>query len=160
MMTLILAGTLSALAMTAGTETYADAHRMTSDTGKPMLVMVGADWCGPCQNLKNNILPQVRHRGLLSRVAFAQVNVDREPELTQSLTGGGPIPQLVMYRKTAHGWRQRKLVGAQSVAQVEEFINQGLTLDADAKTAEKANAAVPQTTDLSTKATIHPISTH
>ncbi len=117
-------------APSAPDDSYASAQRQTEQTGRPLVVMVGADWCAPCQNMKRSILPKVRAHGLLRRVAFAQVNVDRDQKLAQELTGGGPVPQLVMYRKTRTGWVRRKLVGGQSVATVEKFINEGLALNA------------------------------
>jgi thiol-disulfide isomerase/thioredoxin len=107
-------------------ENYADARKQVTETGKPMVVMVGTDWCGPCQAMKKNILPKVREHGLLKKVAFALVNADRDSELAKELTGGGPVPQLVMYCKTDRGWRRRILVGGQSVEQVEKFIKEGL----------------------------------
>jgi len=156
MSTLLLANSLYVMLAAAGGETYADAHRETNETGKPMVVMVGADWCGPCQSMKSEVLPQVRRHGLLRRVSFAVVNVDREPELVQTLTGGGPIPQLVMFRKAADGWKRRKLIGMQSVTQVEQFINEGLALDAGAKQGEAQPEAAAA--DSPTKAKIQPVS--
>ena len=94
-----------------------------------MVVMVSTDWCPPCQVMKKTILPRVRERGLLRKVAFAVVNPDRDGDLAEKLTGGGPIPQLVMFRKTADGWMRRKLVGGQSVETVEQFIKEGLSQD-------------------------------
>ena len=126
--------------------TYAAAHRITTETGKPMVIMVGTDWCGPCQNMKKNVLPEVRKRGMLSKVTFAMVNVDREGKLAKKLIGGGPVPQLIMYRKSAKGWKRRKLIGGQSVEKVETFIKQGLTMDRAAKKAAKdASPQEPQT---------------
>jgi thioredoxin-like negative regulator of GroEL len=110
---------------------YAEAHRVTEKTGKPLVVMVGADWCGPCQNMRRAILPRVREHGFFRRIAFAHVNVDRERDLAKQLTGGGAVPQLVMYRKTKDGWKQRKMIGGHSVEEVEKFINDGLAQDAD-----------------------------
>ncbi|MFW5692962.1 MAG: hypothetical protein ACOCWL_01980, partial [Thermoguttaceae bacterium] len=49
--------------------------------------------------------------------------------LAKRLTGGGPVPQLVMFRKTEQGWVRRKLIGRQSVEVVERFIEQGIALD-------------------------------
>ncbi len=120
-------------------ETYETAHQATVETGKPMVVMVGTDWCGPCQAMKKTILPRVREHGLLRKVAFAMVNADRDHDLAEKLTGGGPVPQLVMFRKTADGWMRKKLIGSQSVEAVEEFINDGLASDkAEKKTAAKS----------------------
>jgi thioredoxin-like negative regulator of GroEL len=110
-------------------ETYAEAHRATVETGKPMVVMVGTDWCAPCQAMKKTVLPRVRERGLLRKVAFAVVNPDRDGALAEKLTGGGPIPQLVMFRKTQDGWVRKKLVGGQTVETVEQFITDGLAKD-------------------------------
>jgi thioredoxin-like negative regulator of GroEL len=101
-------------------------------TGKPMLVMVSTDWCPACQVMKRRIMPQVRERGLLSRVSYAVVNPDQEAELSQQLIGGGPIPQLLMYRKSPRGWIRRVLVGGQSVETVEQFINEGTVAEEDA----------------------------
>jgi thioredoxin-like negative regulator of GroEL len=126
-------------------ETYADAHQTSMKTGKPMLVMVSTEWCPACQVMKRRILPQIRERGLLRRVAFAAVNPDNEGELSRQLIGGGPIPQLVMYRKTPRGWIRHVMVGSQPVETVEQFINQGIAVDGDeakaADTVEKAKAA-------------------
>ena len=114
-------------AATAEFPSYAEARRVTTETGKPMVVMVSTDWCQPCQVMKKTILPRIRERGLLRKVAFALVNPDHDRELAQQLTGGGPVPQLVMYRKTSDGgWQRCKLVGGQSVEAVEKFINEGL----------------------------------
>ena len=122
-------------------ESYAEARRATVKTGKPMVVMVSTDWCPPCQVMKKTILPRVRQRGLLRKVIFAMVNPDHDGELAEKITGGGPIPQLVMFRKTAHGWMRRKLIGGQSVEAVEQFINEGLASDeADKKGEEKVHA--------------------
>ena len=112
---------------------YASARQATVATGKPMVVMVGTDWCPPCQNMKRTILPRVRQGGLLRKVIFAVVNPDRESQLAQQITGGGPIPQLVMFRKSGKGWLRTKLVGGQTVEAVEEFISEGLAQDKAAK---------------------------
>jgi thioredoxin-like negative regulator of GroEL len=117
--------------------TYAEARQVAEKSGKPVIVMVGTDWCSPCQMMKKTILPRVREHGLLRRVAFAVVNPDRDSKLAEEITGGGPIPQLVMFRKTPTGWVRKKLVGGQSVETVEEFINEGLASDAADKKVDK-----------------------
>jgi thioredoxin-like negative regulator of GroEL len=114
-------------------ETYADAHQTAMKTGKPMLVMVSTEWCPACQVMKRRILPQLRQHPLFGRVAFASVNPDNDRELSNQLIGGGgPIPQLVLYRKTPRGWVRTVMIGSQSVENVEQFINQGIAADSDA----------------------------
>ena len=158
MTSLTLAMLLHVSAVAAGSDSYAQAHRATTKTGKPMVIMVGAEWCGSCQTMEKTVLPQIRKRGLLKKVNFAKVNMDRQRTLARKLTGGGPLPQLVMFRRSSKGWLRRRLVGGQSCQTVEKFIEQGIARDeatkkasgeeqqkqpskkeeqADAKTAEK-----------------------
>lgn len=118
-------------------DSYAEAHRTASKTGKPMVVMVGTSWCRPCQEMEKTVLPQCLRRGLFRRVTFCLVDADRQQKLARKLTGGGPFPQLIMYRMTRRGWARRKLVGGQTVETVEKFINQGIAAD---EAAEKPSA--------------------
>ena len=120
--------------LASGENNYTEAHAQVLKSGEPMVVMVTADWCPACQVMKTSVLPQVEQRGLLRRVIFAVVNVDKEQELGKKLVAGGPIPQLLMYRRTPDGWRLRRLVGGQSTATVEEFINQGVELNREQQT--------------------------
>ncbi len=130
---------------------YAEARRVTLETGRPLIVMVSTDWCSPCQTMKKTILPRVRQRGLFRKVIFAMVNPDRDSELAEQITGGGPIPQLVMFRKTSEGWVRRKLIGGQSVEAVEQFINDGLVSDeADKKIGDKSGRNTPSGEKIST----------
>jgi thioredoxin-like negative regulator of GroEL len=142
---LVLIAMCSAAVAASDGESYTEAHQVSTKTGKPMLVMVSTEWCPACQVMKRRILPQIRERGLLSRVAFATVNPDQQNELSHQLIGNGVIPELVMYRKTPRGWIRRVLVGSQSVENVEHFINEGVVADDDAskssEAAEKPKAA-------------------
>ena len=124
-------------------ETYAEAHQASAKSGKPMLVMVSTDWCPACQVMKRSIIPQLRKRPVFKRVAYATVNPDQDRDLAQQLTGGGQIPQLVMYRKTPRGWTREVMVGSQSVESVESFISQGVA--ADEGDAKDDKSAKPQT---------------
>jgi thioredoxin-like negative regulator of GroEL len=141
-------------AVSADAESYAEARRATIETGKPMVVMVSTDWCPPCQTMKKTVLPRVRERGLLRKVVFAMVNPDHDAKLAQELTGGGPIPQLVMFRKTADGWKRQKLIGGQSVETVEQFIKEGLAQDeAEKKVTEASEEKSPSTDQKTTDGT-------
>jgi len=137
------------VSLTAGEkDNYAQAWKATTQTGKPMVVLVGATWCPACVEMKEKVIPKLRQRGVLKRVSFAAVDFDRQRELGRELTGGGPIPQLLMYRKTNLGWRLRRLIGRQEVKTVETFITEGISLD---RQTEKSQHRTPaQEASLST----------
>lgn len=120
-LTVLLQASLSASANDA---TYAAAHRVQAETGRPLVVLVGTDWCPACRQMKDRVIPQARRRGLLGRVAFAMVNADQDRALARKIMRGGSIPQLVMFEKTAGGWKRTQLTGAQSVEQIESMIRE------------------------------------
>ena len=130
-------------ATTDNPDNYAEARRQLAENGCPMLLMVSARSCGPCQSMKRNVLPKLRERGIFRRVAFAEINADQEAELAQQLTGGGPVPQLVLYRKTDTGWLRRKAVGYRSAEQIEQFVNEELAADESAKLGSIGKTLLP-----------------
>lgn len=130
MTTVCLAALLQlSLAASDPGDTYAQARQETTETGRPLVVMVSAEWCAACREMKETVIPEVKQGGTLKKVSFAVVDLDRDQQLAQQLTRGGLIPQLLMYRKTPAGWRLRRLVGGQSIKTVENFIQEGISLD-------------------------------
>jgi thioredoxin-like negative regulator of GroEL len=142
MTSLGLATTLYAVMLAANPESYADAHKAATELGRPMVIMVGAEWCAACQQLKQNGIPQARERGILRKVAFGVVDYDHERELGAQLLRGGPLPQLLFYRRTADGWRLRRLIGNQDVNAIEKFVNEGVADDEAEKQSEKAHGSL------------------
>jgi thioredoxin-like negative regulator of GroEL len=144
MSSLTLVILMNVFLLTADTQTYAEAHQ-AAYKGKPMVVLVSTEWCAPCQRMKKVVLPEVRRRGLLKRVAFAVVNPDHNQRLAHKLTAGNQaIPQLIMYRKTANGWRRRALVGGQSADAVEQFIKKGIAAEEPSKEDQPEKKHVPE----------------
>ena len=126
MINLTCTAILHAALLSTGGATYTEAHQLNQQTGRPLVVLIGADWCPHCRVMKQSTLPQVAQRGLLGKVAFAEVNSDHEGALAHQLMAGGPIPQLIMFRKTADGWQRSSLVGSRSLGEIESFLQQGL----------------------------------
>jgi thioredoxin-like negative regulator of GroEL len=155
-----LAVVVQTMAMAPGGETYAEAHKVTTETGRPLLVLVGADWCPACQELKNQVIPQLRKGGVLRKVAFAIVNLDREQELGSKLTGGGPIPQLLLFRRTSDGWRTRQLIGGQDVETVKNFLAEDVQDEEGAASSGHSEppASLPSTTAGSQPSQVGPAS--
>lgn len=145
MTSLSLAALVQVSLLTMGTETYSDAYRATVETGQPMVVLVGADWCAACRVMEKTVLPEIRQRGILGKVAFAMVNLDQERELGDQLTAHGPIPQLLLFRKAEDGWKLRRLIGGQTVETVESFIEEGVKAEsAGQKAMADAGQAPPK----------------
>lgn len=122
-----LAALLQVSLLATGTDNYKNAYEETQETGKPLVVLVGADWCPGCQTMHNSVMPELASRGDLKKVSFAQVNTDREGTLANQLMAGNRIPQLIMYTKTADGWKIDRMIGAQSPEAVEEFLSKAST---------------------------------
>ena len=137
MTSLGLALVLQASMIGAQGDTYSQAHNVTTKTGRPMVVLVGAEWCPACKEMKDKVIPTVKKRGALDKVSFAVVDIDKEKELGKTLIRGGLIPQLLMYRRTPLGWRLRRIIGGQSVKSVETFVADGVKLDEATKSVQK-----------------------
>lgn len=122
---------LHLLVWTGTGASYAEAHKITIEKGYPLVVVVGATWCPACQQMKQHVIPQVTKLGIFRKVAFAEVDLEQERELGTELTDGGPIPQILVYRKTPLGWRLRRLVGGHDVRTVERFLVQSIQGEPD-----------------------------
>lgn len=145
MSSLIVVAVVQAAVLAGGQSSYSDAHKITTQTGKPMVVLVGAEWCPACKTMKDSVMPQVVRDGLFGRCVYTVVDLDEQQSLGRELTSGGPIPQLIMFRRTATGWSRRKLVGGQSVSTVVRFIDDGVQADEKEKEAqEEAEAAADE----------------
>jgi thiol:disulfide interchange protein len=90
---------------------------------RPLLVLVGADWCPGCQTMKHHVLPQMARTGSLRSVSLAVVDADSEPEVARQLMRGGAIPQLIVYSHKADGsWHREQITGEASDAEVRSLI--------------------------------------
>ncbi len=129
---------LTAATLAAGSQDYATAYKHTEQTGRPLVVLLGADWCPGCRTMKYSTLPTLERRGGLNKVELAYVNTDENSALAGKLMKGGSIPQLVMFQKKADGtWSRKQLTGAQSANAVEQFLG-------SAEESTAANASVRQ----------------
>ena len=117
---------LVASSLVAEVRSYPEAHAAAQKSGKPILVLVGADWCPGCRTLKFQTMPRLDRSGKLNQVEFAQVDTDREDALSDRLMRGSTIPQLILYTRTATGWSRTQLTGAQADQTIESFLKKGI----------------------------------
>jgi thiol-disulfide isomerase/thioredoxin len=110
---------------TYSTQSYGEAYKSFEDEGRPMVVLIGADWCPGCRTMKMSNLPEAGRRGLLKDVSVAIVDVDQSRQLASKLMQGNSIPQLVMFYKNESGKTKRvQLTGAHGPQAIENFVNQ------------------------------------
>lgn len=101
---------------------YRDAHKQVLKTGQPLVVLVSAEWCGPCQRMKRSLATANRD-GLVDRFVVCLVDADKQPKLArQFMARGRGVPQLVVWRKHKGRWWRRRSVGYHSPAQIRAIL--------------------------------------
>ena len=118
---LLMASTLMG-ANENGPTDYKTAYERAQNGDKPMLVLVTADWCAPCQTMKASTIPQLMARNSFQNFHYATVDLGKEEQLARKLIGKRGVPQFIVFEKKNEKWQRRYLRGIQSVASVEAFI--------------------------------------
>ena len=116
---------------------YKTAYKRAQSGDKPLLVLVTAEWCAPCQQMKSSTIPELISRDAFQDFHYATVDLSRQEALGRKLIGKRGIPQLIVYEKKDDRWQRRYLRGAQTADTVEAFISQS----AAARTAMNTNAS-------------------
>ncbi|MBL8856320.1 MAG: thioredoxin family protein [Planctomycetaceae bacterium] len=110
--------------------TYATAFAEAQAAQRPLVVVVTATWCPPCQVLKNKVINPLEAKKGFDNVILAYVDMDKEPALAKQLIGGQGIPQLIVFEKNQDKWVKRNLSGFQELATVQDFIKPQFSGDA------------------------------
>ena len=122
MLTVALSIAIQAAALAPSGSDYTAAYQRSLNSGRPLVVLVGAKWCPACEVMKNEVLPKVAQKGGMRNVEFAYVDFDREPELAKQLLKGSAIPQMVRFQQTERGWKTCRLTGAKTRDEVARFM--------------------------------------
>jgi thiol:disulfide interchange protein len=118
--------------------TYLKAYKKAQAGNKPLLVLVTADWCPPCQVMKSTTIPTLMRKQAFEQFNYATVDLDREEPLARQLIGDRGVPQLIMFEKQNDQWVRRYLRGIQTPETVEAFVAQANS----PRTASMADAVV------------------
>jgi len=109
--------------LTANPPNYQAARVDAEANQRPLLVLVGADWCPGCRTMKHSILPALARRGALRTVSFAAVDADAEAETARELMRGSAIPQLIVFSRAVDGrWHREQITGSASEREVQSLI--------------------------------------
>ena len=101
---------------------YASAFRLAQAGDKPLLVLVTAEWCAPCQSLKKSTLPEMLERGGFADFHFAMVDVDRDASTAAKLTENRPVPQFIVFEKNGATWKKRYSIGFLGTSDLQAFL--------------------------------------
>ena len=100
MIQLTLSVLLQAAALTAADQDYATAYQQTVEIGPPLVVLIGADWCPGCRQMKYSVDSSSGEDGRTEKSGL-RLRQHRPAKRTgRQADAGGSIPQLVMFHKT------------------------------------------------------------
>jgi len=123
---------------------YETAYQKAQEENKPLLIVVGADWCAACKTLKAQTIDPMQSSGKLQDVIVTIVDKDSRPELAQQLMQGSSLPQLVVFAKSDSGWKKFSLSGIQSERRVQELLERASTETAPRTAATEASPKLSQ----------------
>lgn len=101
---------------------YEEAYAQADKESRPLVVLVGADWCAACKKMKANTILPMKKDGLLKEVIFTTLDVDAKPELAEQLMTDKSLPQVIVFAKSKSGWKRFSATGMQSEKRVQELI--------------------------------------
>lgn len=107
---------------------YATAYRQAQTGDKPLLVLVTAEWCAPCQMLKRTTLRDMMAKHGFKDFHFALVDVDRDPEAAK-LTENRPVPQFIVFERNGNTWNRRYSIGYHSLDELQAFLAPSIKTD-------------------------------
>ncbi len=115
--------TISAIVATDGNALdYKVAYEKAQAGNKPLLVLVTAEWCPPCQIMKTTTIPNLLAKDAFKDTYFATVDLDRQSALARKLIGSRGVPQLILFEKSDGKWLRRYLRGVQTEESVQAFL--------------------------------------
>lgn len=142
MNSILLTTILQLAAAAPATPTLDAALATASETGKPVLLLMGAEWCPYCQVVVRDVLPQLEKAGLMKQVVFVYLDFDLNRQLALQLKRGPVIPEMIMFNKNGDQWKQTHLFGGYKLAEIETFIKTNLPGAAGSAVAAPADDSV------------------
>jgi len=126
---MLVAAMIAISGTTPETQNYAEAYRKSQVEGKPLMVIVSAQWCPACHTLKDTTMKDLETSGQLNSVNVAIVDRDAEPDLAKQLMREQKIPQIIMFSKSDSGrWERSQLIGYQPTGPVRSLIRSAVSM--------------------------------
>lgn len=105
---------------------YDQAYNNAMVDKKPLVVLIGADWCDGCRVMKHGILPKIFNK-IKYRNGVHYTVVDCESEIGKSiLNGSDTIPQVAIFVQSNNKWIRKTLIGTKAESEVELLLDSSL----------------------------------
>jgi hypothetical protein len=83
---------------------YKAAWTIAQQADKPLVVLVGAEWCQPCKQVQSLYGGQLATRG-----AYVHLDVDKHRDVILKIAGRvPPVPVLIVWHRVHHAWQPPK----------------------------------------------------
>ncbi|NVN90570.1 MAG: thioredoxin family protein [Desulfuromonadales bacterium] len=89
--------------------------------GKPVLLILHADWCSWCKKTFSDVIPDPRIAALRDRFVWVRVNSDKEAKYKQKYAQNG-FPMIVLFK--GDGSEARRMEGFQSVTALRSMMRE------------------------------------
>jgi thiol:disulfide interchange protein len=106
-------------------ETYEAAYKQAFLKKKPLLVMLTATWCGPCQSYKSEVLEPMDRANEFDGFVFVKLDYDQNKEVASRImeqTGNNRLPQLVTYFHDGTEWKRDQLFYWRPASEVRKLL--------------------------------------
>ncbi len=118
-------------------QVYDQAYHQSLESGQPLLILVGADWCGACQVMKKKVMPQLQRDGALQDIHCTEINLVDDEELANRISKINTIPCLILFSKSEDKWQKRELIGMHNQKSVKAFLAKHATPTVASKSREE-----------------------
>jgi len=113
------------LLFAAAPNPYTEAYQKALKEDEPLLVMLGATWCGPCHHVRDKVLPVLEKRGNLRDIVYVYIDIDEYRQVAAECmkrTKSNSIPQLLICWRFDGKENWRYHIGIIDVDQLTKFI--------------------------------------
>lgn len=100
---------------------YKAAYNSAKESGKPLIVLITADWCEWCHKLERESIAPLRANGELDDCEYIVLDLDHDKEAKQ-IVGKQSIPVLMRYQFTNGKWQASKMAGYKPKDEVLSFL--------------------------------------
>ncbi len=101
---------------------YEEAYVKAQKENKPLIVLVGADWCAACKKMKALTIDPMKESGEFENVIFTFLDRDEQSDICEQVMDGDTLPQIIVFSKATGSWRRHSLTGIQSENRVKDLI--------------------------------------